>query len=45
MTAGAFVSGFAIAFYFGVIFALICIAYYPIIILFGILFGKSVKKS
>jgi len=45
MTVGTSVSGMVIAFGYGPIFALICLAYYPLIILLGIVFGWFTKRD
>ena len=45
MTIAAFITGIGISFYYGPIFALICFAYYPIMMLIVVFFGSAVKKQ
>jgi ABC-type multidrug transport system fused ATPase/permease subunit len=38
------ISGIIIVFYYGPVYAVICLAYFPLMFLTVILFGNSVKK-
>ncbi len=43
MTIGAVFAGLIISFVYGPVFAIICFGYFPIVMIFGIIFGRSIK--
>lgn len=45
MSAGAFVTGIGISFYYGPVYAIICFAYYPLMFVFVAGLGGAVKKA